>query len=153
MSYLLSLFAPSWFYGNIKRPEAEKLLLSPPNEHGAFLIRDNTKDKPSYALSIRDGDVAKHYRIRTTDEGEYFIARHQLLHSLKELVEHYSHNADGLCDMLKKPAVDVSASEFYHVFSNANLLLVFVSVVAVLPSQLACTMPVLSVTTGQFPKS
>ena len=105
-----SLFALSWFYGNIKRPEAEKLLLSPPNEHGAFLIRDNTKDKPSYALSIRDGDVAKHYRIRTTDEGEYFIARHQLLHSLKELVEHYSHNADGLCDMLKKPAVDVSAS-------------------------------------------
>ena len=97
-----------WFFGNIKRPEAEKLLLSPPNEHGAFLIRDNTKDKPSFALSIRDGDVTKHYRIRTTDDGQYFIARHQLLNSLKELVEHYAQDADGLCDVLKKPAVDVS---------------------------------------------
>ena len=85
----------------IKRPEAEKILQSPPNEDGAFLIRDSSKGL--FALSMRDGDQIKHYRIRKSDEGGFFIARANVFNSLKELVEHYGELSDGLCGLLKKP--------------------------------------------------
>ncbi|KAJ7373851.1 ATP binding [Desmophyllum pertusum] len=44
-----TLEAEDWYFGEMKRPEAEKLLKTPPNEHGAFLVRDS--DKGGYALS------------------------------------------------------------------------------------------------------
>ncbi|XP_032236219.2 tyrosine-protein kinase SRK2 [Nematostella vectensis] len=96
-----TLEAEEWFYGPIKRPEAEKLLQSPPNEHGAFLIRDSNKGL--FALSMRDGDMIKHYRIRKSDTGGFFISHNNVFTSLKDLVAHYKESADGLCDLLKKP--------------------------------------------------
>jgi hypothetical protein len=39
--------------------EAEKKLLLPQNEHGAFLIRDSESRRNDYSLSIRDGDTVK----------------------------------------------------------------------------------------------
>ena len=40
-----------WYFGKIKRVEAEKKLLSPENEHGAFLIRDSESRRNDYSLS------------------------------------------------------------------------------------------------------
>lgn len=99
----------SWYFGEIKRPEAEKLLKTPPNEHGAFLVRDS--DKGGFALSMRDGDMVKHYKIRTSENGDYFIAHNNQFSSLSELIQHYSTNADGLCDCLKSPCIKV-----FHIF-------------------------------------
>ena len=40
-----------WFFGKIKRIEAEKKLLLPDNEHGAFLVRDSESRRNDYSLS------------------------------------------------------------------------------------------------------
>ena len=55
-------FFPRWYFGKIKRIEAEKKLLMAQNEHGAFLIRDSESRRNDYSLSVRDGDTVKHYR-------------------------------------------------------------------------------------------
>ena len=59
-----ALFASRWYFGKIKRIEAEKKLLLQQNEHGAFLIRDSESRRNDFSLSVRDGDTVKHYRIR-----------------------------------------------------------------------------------------
>merc|ERR1719412_3409334 len=69
------IWLPQWYFGKIKRMEAEKKLLMPQNEHGAYLIRDSESRRNDYSLSVRDGDTVKHYRIRPLDEGGFFIAR------------------------------------------------------------------------------
>lgn len=90
----VSLVYCRWYFRKIKRIEAEKKLLLPENEHGAFLIRDSESRHNDYSLSgkmlmkclwtvtltinlcaVRDGDTVKHYRIRQLDEGGFFIAR------------------------------------------------------------------------------
>ncbi|KAH8416230.1 hypothetical protein KR222_011659 [Zaprionus bogoriensis] len=97
----------SWYFRKIKRIEAEKKLLLPENEHGAFLIRDSESRHNDYSLSVRDGDTVKHYRIRQLDEGGFFIARRTTFRTLQELVEHYSNDSDGLCVNLCKPCVQI----------------------------------------------
>ncbi|XP_027201568.1 tyrosine-protein kinase Src42A-like isoform X2 [Dermatophagoides pteronyssinus] len=104
---LKSIEAEPWYFGKIKRIEAEKKLLLPENEHGAFLIRDSESRRNDYSLSVRDHDTVKHYRIRQLDEGGFFIARRTPFRTLQELVEHYSKDADGLCVNLRKPCVQI----------------------------------------------
>jgi len=104
---LKSLESEPWYFGKIKRIEAEKKLLSPENDHGAFLIRDSESRKNDFSLSVRDGDTVKHYRIRQLDEGGFFIARRATFTTLAELVEYYSRDADGLCVNLRKPCSQV----------------------------------------------
>ncbi|XP_053614171.1 tyrosine-protein kinase abl-1 isoform X1 [Plodia interpunctella] len=103
----LKLNSMPWYFRKIKRIEAEKKLLLPENEHGAFLIRDSESRHNDFSLSVRDGDTVKHYRIRQLDEGGFFIARRTTFRTLQELVEHYSKDADGLCVSLSKPCVQV----------------------------------------------
>ena len=61
---ILMYFSFRWYFGKIKRIEAEKKLLLQQNEHGAFLIRDSESRRNDFSLSVRDGDTVKHYRIR-----------------------------------------------------------------------------------------
>lgn len=104
---LKSLESEAWYFGKIKRVEAEKKLLSPENEHGAFLIRDSESRRNDYSLSVRDGDTVKHYRIRQLDEGGFFIARRITFRSLADLADHYSSDPDGLCVNLRRPCSQV----------------------------------------------
>lgn len=106
-----SLESELWYFGKIKRIEAEKKLLQAENEHGAFLIRDSESRRNDFSLSIRDGDTVKHYRIRQLDEGGFFIARRVTFLTLANLVEHYSQESDGLCVNLKKPCSQVEKPE------------------------------------------
>ncbi|XP_036006842.1 tyrosine-protein kinase Lck [Fundulus heteroclitus] len=62
----------------------------------------------SYSLSVRDldhntGEGVKHYRIRNMDSGGFYVTAKISFNSLKELVQHYSREADGLCTVLVKP--------------------------------------------------
>uniref|UniRef100_A0A672FHB6 Tyrosine-protein kinase n=1 Tax=Salarias fasciatus TaxID=181472 RepID=A0A672FHB6_SALFA len=96
-----------WFFKNISRNEAMRLLLAPGNTQGSFLIRESETTKGSYSLSVRDldhntGEGVKHYRIRNMDNGGFYITAKISFNSLKELVQHHS-NADGLCTKLVKP--------------------------------------------------
>jgi hypothetical protein len=47
----LSFVVFRWYFRKIKRIEAEKKLLLPENEHGAFLIRDSESRHNDYSLS------------------------------------------------------------------------------------------------------
>ena len=44
-------YVDRWYFGKIKRIEAEKKLLLPDNEHGAFLVRDSESRRNDYSLS------------------------------------------------------------------------------------------------------
>lgn len=122
-----------WYFGPIRRVEAEKRLLSASNPHGAFLIRGSEGGVNEFVLSsmiwtiranliydvlmlvaVRDGDAVKHYRIRQAadadDGGErgFYITRRCTFRTLKELVNHYAADADGLCANLMIPCIRVN---------------------------------------------
>ena len=84
---LLLLF--SWYFGQIKRVDAEKLLRWNP-EPGKFLVRQSESKPGDYSLSLHDGIEPKHYRIRQLDAGGFFIARKAVFETLQDLVNHYS---------------------------------------------------------------
>ena len=64
-------------------------------------------------MSVKDGDIVKHYRILKTDEGDYFIARTLTFATLNQLVEHYSNSSDGLCGELKNACLKVCIRNLY----------------------------------------
>uniref|UniRef100_A0A8C2ANG7 Tyrosine-protein kinase n=1 Tax=Cyprinus carpio TaxID=7962 RepID=A0A8C2ANG7_CYPCA len=97
-----------WFFKDMSRRDTERLLLAPGNKPGAFLVRESETTKGAFSLSIRDfspehGDVVKHYKIRSLDNGGYYISPSTTFSSLQELVKYYSRTADGLCQRLGNP--------------------------------------------------
>lgn len=104
---LRSIEAEPWYFGKLRRVDADKKLLMPENEHGAFIIRDSESRENDFSLSVRDHECVKHYRIRQLDDGGFFIARRTGFRTLQELVEHYSREADGLCVNLRAPCVNL----------------------------------------------
>ncbi|XP_061668808.1 tyrosine-protein kinase Blk [Syngnathoides biaculeatus] len=103
-----SLEVEKWFFKDLSRREAERLLLAPRNKSGAFLIRESETCHGSFSLSVRDftpesADVVKHYKIRSLDKGGYFISSSSTFPSLQELVKYYTSTADGLCQRLNAP--------------------------------------------------
>ncbi|XP_037376854.1 tyrosine-protein kinase FRK [Talpa occidentalis] len=102
-----SLQAEPWFFGAIKRAEAEKQLLHPGNEAGAFLIRESESEEGNFSLSVLHEGVVKHYRIRRLDDGGFFITRRKVFPTLKEFVSYYTKTNDGLCIKLDKPCLKI----------------------------------------------
>ena len=75
-----------WFHGNIRREEAEELLLNAPtSEDGLFLVRESTNFKGDYTLCVVFQRKVEHYRVivaknqLTIDEEEYFEKLTQLV--------------------------------------------------------------------------
>lgn len=104
-----SIEAEDWFYGKISRGKAENIVKSSPGP-GAFMLRESESKPGDYSLTVKDGDNVKHYRIRTLDEGGYYIARRVTFQSLPEMVSHYQQGADGLCTKLGQPAKKAEAA-------------------------------------------
>uniref|UniRef100_UPI00398F0612 tyrosine-protein kinase FRK n=1 Tax=Pristiophorus japonicus TaxID=55135 RepID=UPI00398F0612 len=98
-----SIEAEPWFFGGIKRVDAEKQLLMAGNRSGSFIIRESESKIGDFSLSVRDGDTVKHYKIRRLDGGGFFIARRATFHTLVELVDNYMQSQDGLCTKLDAP--------------------------------------------------
>ena len=92
-----------WFFGKIKRQDAEKKLLQAGNQTGTYLIRESESQPGQYSLSVRDGESVKHYRIRKVDTGGCYIAPRAMCSSLDDLVHHYQRDSDGLCCRLTIP--------------------------------------------------
>ncbi|XP_077109216.1 tyrosine-protein kinase HCK [Ranitomeya variabilis] len=102
-----SLESEEWYFTGVGRKEAERQLLSSENQAGAFMIRDSETMKGCYSLSIRDynsqsGNMVKHYKIRTLDNGGFYVSPRKTFSSLQELVTYYKSNMDGLCQYLTK---------------------------------------------------
>lgn len=50
----------------------------------------------------------KHYKLRKAENGHYFVSRSKTFLTLKQLVEHYSCQTDGLCTCLGEACKKVS---------------------------------------------
>ncbi|MGH0135972.1 UNVERIFIED_CONTAM: hypothetical protein FKN15_025239 [Acipenser sinensis] len=103
-----TLETEEWFFKDITRKDAERQLLAPINKPGAFLIRESETSKGSYSLSIRDVDqqgvnVIKHYKIRSLDNGGYYISPKITFPDIPQMLKHYHKQSDGLCRCLDKP--------------------------------------------------
>lgn len=59
-------------------------------------------------LSVLDCGKVKHYKLKKLENGHYFVSRTKSFLTLKELVEHYSRQADGLCVRLTEPCKKVN---------------------------------------------
>ncbi|XP_042301261.1 tyrosine-protein kinase FRK isoform X2 [Sceloporus undulatus] len=108
-----SIEAEPWFFGAIKRADAEKQLLYRDNQEGAFLIRESESQKSEFSLSVRDGTTVKHYRIKRLDNGGFFVTRRKTFQTLNDFVRHYSTSSDGLCVKLGKPCIKTEVPEPY----------------------------------------
>ncbi|TRY84128.1 hypothetical protein DNTS_026031 [Danionella cerebrum] len=96
-----------WFFKDITRKDAERQLLAPANKPGAYLIRESETLKGSFSLSIRDVDpkgldVVKHYKIRSLDNGGYYISPKITFSDITSMIKHYHKQADGLCRKLER---------------------------------------------------
>lgn len=100
-----SLEAEEWFFGRMKRLEAERTLMQPFNGYGSFLIRASETTVGDFSMSVRDTERVRHYRIRRLEDGSFFVTRRITFRSIPELVEHYKVQADGLCTTLHNPCL------------------------------------------------
>ncbi|XP_029451095.1 tyrosine-protein kinase FRK [Rhinatrema bivittatum] len=98
-----SIEAEPWFFGELKRADAEKQLMYPGTCAGTFLVRGSESQKDEYSLSVFDGTSVKHYRIKLLDTGGFFLAQKKVFPNLSALIEHYMKYSDGLCVTLGKP--------------------------------------------------
>ncbi|KAK4876844.1 hypothetical protein RN001_009350 [Aquatica leii] len=104
----LSVESEDWFFENVSRKEADKLLLAEENPRGTFLVRPSEHNPHGYSLSVKDweeqrGYHVKHYKIKPLDNGGYYISTNKTFLTLSELVQAYSKNAWGLCHVLSRP--------------------------------------------------
>ncbi|XP_041483901.1 tyrosine-protein kinase SRK2-like isoform X2 [Lytechinus variegatus] len=95
------LQSEDWFFEKMTRKDAEKQLQLTSNSRGTFLVRGSETSPGAYSLSVLDHDDTrgynvKHYRIRTLDNGGYYISTRITFKTLRDLVEHYQSQADGL---------------------------------------------------------
>ncbi|XP_071334560.1 tyrosine-protein kinase FRK [Trachinotus anak] len=113
-----SIDAEPWYFPNTKRLDAEKMLLAEGNQHGAFLIRNCESQKGELSLSVLDSGRVKHYKLKKLDNGHYYVSRSRSFQTLKELVEHYSRQADGLCVRLGEPCEKMEAPQTHGLSYN-----------------------------------
>ncbi|CAL1585447.1 unnamed protein product [Knipowitschia caucasica] len=115
---LESIDAEPWYFPETKRQDAEKMLLAEGNDQGAFLIRNCESQKGELSLSVLDSGRVKHYKLRKLENGQYFVSRTKSFETLKELVEWYSGQADGLCARLGEPCRKMEAPTTYGLSYN-----------------------------------
>ncbi|XP_029351842.1 tyrosine-protein kinase SRK2 isoform X2 [Echeneis naucrates] len=115
---LESIDAEPWYFPDTKRQDAEKMLLAEGNQHGAFLIRNCESQRGELSLSVLDRGKVKHYKLLKMDNGHYFVSRTRSFLTLKELVEHYSKQADGLCVRLGEPCKKMEAPQTHGLSYN-----------------------------------
>ncbi|KAI5094481.1 tyrosine-protein kinase FRK, partial [Silurus meridionalis] len=115
---LQSLHAERWYFPDTKRLDAEKLLQAEGNGHGSFLIRECESQQGELSLSVLDQGKVKHYKIKKSDDGQYFVSKRRSFITLKELVDYYSTTEDGLCVRLTQPCRKVIAPQTHGLSYN-----------------------------------
>ncbi|KAJ8354246.1 hypothetical protein SKAU_G00218130 [Synaphobranchus kaupii] len=100
-----------WLFEGVIRQKAEELLNLPGNRVGSFMIRESTKEKGVYSLSIRYRSI-KHYRIFRLPNNWYYISPGLTFQCLEDLVNHYTDTADGLCCVLSAPCLALATGNF-----------------------------------------
>ncbi|XP_008298435.1 src like adaptor 1a [Stegastes partitus] len=97
-----------WLFEGVERQKAEELLLLPGNRVGSFLVRESSRERGLYSLSVKHR-IVKHYRIFRLDNSWYYISPRLTFQCLEEMINHYSDSADGLCCALTSPCLSGTA--------------------------------------------
>jgi len=117
----LSTLIYRWFFGAIKRLDAENQLKSSVNEFGSFLVRESEKTPGAYSLAVRDTDRVKHFKInRVNDRGKFYIHYEQCFDSVQDLIKCYRKNSNGLDVHLKKPCIIVELPKLADELTEAD---------------------------------
>lgn len=98
----------AWYFGKIGREEAEKLLTSPENQNGAFLVRRSETDDGRYSISALN-DKVHHYRILSSSQGSFYLQENQSFSTIKDLVEFHKKNWKIVGFPLSKPCAKQAA--------------------------------------------
>ncbi|XP_041701920.1 tyrosine-protein kinase SRK3 [Coregonus clupeaformis] len=92
-----------WYYGNINRVKAEKLLLASQNKDGSFLVRISESHSDEYTISGRNDGKVFHFRIQRSSIGAYFVSDKISFATLGELIRYYQNNSRSLGVTLDEP--------------------------------------------------
>ncbi|KAM9339987.1 src like adaptor 1a isoform 1-T2 [Symphorus nematophorus] len=93
-----------WLFEGVERQKAEELLCLPGNRVGSFLVRESSRERGLYSLSVKHR-IVKHYRIFRLDNSWYYISPRLTFQCLEDMINHYSDFADGLCCALTSPCL------------------------------------------------
>ena len=95
----------SWFFGAIKRTDAEKQLMQPGNESGFFLVRYSDNSPSKYALSMRVAKRVRHCKIQRLDDGGFSLTGLVSFKTISEMIWYYKKQSEGFCAILKAPCL------------------------------------------------
>lgn len=83
--------------------DAKRYLLQEENSSGSFLVWQKVDDD-CYYISVRVDQVVRHYRVHQSINDFHLVERASFP-SMKDLVQYYQQQRDGLCTKLHKPCV------------------------------------------------
>ena len=78
--------------------------MQPGNECGSFLVRYSDNSPSKYALSRRDEEGVRHYKIRRLDNGRFFLTSLVNFETIPEMIRYYK-KSEGLRVSLKAPCL------------------------------------------------
>ncbi|CAB1350783.1 unnamed protein product, partial [Coregonus sp. 'balchen'] len=78
-----------WLFEGVVRQKAEELLSLPENRVGSFMVRESTKQRGVYTMSVKHRSI-KHYKIYRLENSWYYISPRLTFQCLEEMVNHYS---------------------------------------------------------------
>ncbi|KAK3099157.1 hypothetical protein FSP39_000263 [Pinctada imbricata] len=93
-----------WYYKNYSRERSEAVLREEGRE-GCFIVRESSAPG-MYTLSLftaENGGQIRHYHIKKTKEGYFYIAEKYVFPSIADLIHYHKHNSAGLATRLKSP--------------------------------------------------
>ena len=87
--------------------------MQPVCSSGSFLVRDHVNNSDYYILSVRDTNKVRHYWVRKSEKGKFYISLSLTFITVPELISYYSQTlASELCTTLK-PSHDVLMKQRY----------------------------------------
>ena len=116
-----TLEVEEWFFGNVSRIEAEQLLMKPPNKHGSFLVRKSETLPNCYAISVRNKQTIKNYRIEKLGNGTFFVTRRVTFDTIHDLIHYYEQQAEGLCCVLRHTCPSQEKPQTAGLSKKANM--------------------------------
>ena len=116
-----TLEAEEWFFGSIRRVEAERLLRLPPNQYGSFLVRESDTCTGDYNLTVMDREILRSYRIKKLDNGTFFVTRQVTFDTIHDLIHYYEQQADGLCCVLRHTCLSREKPQTAGLSKKANM--------------------------------
>ena len=90
------------------------------NKRGSFLVRYSDNSPGKYALSIRDVEKVKHYRILRLVDGNFFLNSQAEFGTIRELIQYYRKKPEGLCVKLKAPCLITEKPQTAGLSREAN---------------------------------